>query len=204
MIAIINYGMGNSGSILNMLKKIGVDAIITNRKEDIEFADKIILPGVGTFDHGMSNLYDLGLVDVIKKSVLQQKKPFLGICLGMQLLGRNSDEGKMEGLNLIDFENKKFSFENTSRFKIPHMGWNIVKFNFDDPIFNNIEEIQRYYFVHSYHAVCDKNENSLISCNYGYEFTAAVKKDNIYGVQFHPEKSHKFGMKILENFARRV
>jgi len=200
MIAVINYGMGNAGSILNMLKKIGAEAIITDKIEEINNADKIILPGVGTFDNGMSNLHDLGLVEVIKTEILEKKKPFLGICLGMQLLGRRSEEGQMEGLNLIPFETKKFSFDSSLNLKIPHMGWNIVKFNMDDPLFINIEGTQRYYFVHSYHAVCDSSENSLISCNYGYEFTAAVKKDNVYGVQFHPEKSHKFGMKLLENF----
>ena len=200
MIAVINYGMGNVGSIVNMLKKVGAEAIITNKKEEIQNADKIILPGVGTFDSGMTNLHDFGLVDVIKKEVLENRKPFLGICLGMQLLGRCSEEGKMEGLNLIPFESKKFSFSNDLNLKVPHMGWNIVKFNINDLLFHGIEGTQRYYFVHSYHAVCDYAENSLISCDYGYEFTAAVKKDNIYGVQFHPEKSHKFGMKLMENF----
>lgn len=200
MIAVINYGMGNSGSILNMIKKIGADAIITNKKEEIQKADKIILPGVGTFDNGMSNLCDLGLTEVIKNVVLKERKPFLGICLGMQLLGRSSEEGSMKGLNLIPFESKKFSFDSSLNLKIPHMGWNIVKFNMNDPLFANIKGTQRYYFVHSYHAVCDFAENSLISCYYGYKFTAAVKKDNIYGVQFHPEKSHKFGMKLMENF----
>lgn len=200
MIAVINYGMGNTGSILNMLKKIGVEALTTDKIEIIQKADKIILPGVGTFDNGMQNLHDLGLVEAIKTELLENKKPFLGICLGMQLLGRNSEEGQMEGLNLIPFENKKFAFNSSLNLKIPHMGWNIVNFNTDDPLFDGITEVQRYYFVHSYHAVCDNAENSLISCNYGYDFTAAVKRDNIYGVQFHPEKSHKFGMKLIENF----
>lgn len=200
MIAVINYGMGNTGSILNMLKKIGVEAISTDKIEDIRKADKIILPGVGTFDSGMSNLHELGLVESIKTEILDKRKPFLGICLGMQLLGRSSEEGQMEGLNLIQFDNKKFSFDSSLNLKIPHMGWNIVKFNKEDQLFTGIIGTQRYYFVHSYHAVCDHAENSLISCEYGYEFTAAVKKDNIYGVQFHPEKSHKFGMKLMENF----
>lgn len=200
MIAVINYGMGNTGSILNMLKKIGAEAISTDKIEIIQKADKIILPGVGTFDNGMSNLYDLNLVETIKTELMVKKKPFLGICLGMQLLGRSSEEGNMEGLNLIPFENKKFSFSNSENLKIPHMGWNIVKFNTDDPLFTSISDVQRYYFVHSYHAVCDSTDNSLISCDYGYEFTAAVRKDNIYGVQFHPEKSHKYGMNLLSNF----
>lgn len=204
MIAVINYGMGNTGSILNMLKKIGAEAITTDKIEDIHKADKIILPGVGTFDNGISNLHALGLVEAMKIEVLENKKPFLGICLGMQLLGRSSEEGQMEGLNLIPFDNIKFSFDSSLNLKIPHMGWDIVKFNTDDQLFTDIKGTQRYYFVHSYHAVCDLVENSLISCNYGYEFTAAVKKDNIYGVQFHPEKSHKFGMKLMENFAGRI
>lgn len=200
MIAVINYGMGNAGSIFNMLKKIGAEAVITNKKEEIKRANKIILPGVGTFDNGMLNLHDLGIVETIKTEVLEKKKPFLGICLGMQLLGRRSEEGREEGLNLIPFESKKFSFDSSLNLKVPHMGWNIVKFNMNDPLFTDIKGTQRYYFVHSYHAICDLAENSLISCDYGYEFTAAVKKDNIYGVQFHPEKSHKFGMKLMENF----
>lgn len=204
MIVVIDYGMGNTGSIINMLKKIDAEAISSNKAEDIQKADKIILPGVGSFDNGMENLHKLNLVKEIQNETIINKKPFLGICLGMQLLGRSSEEGKLEGLNLIPFKNVRFAFKDDINLKIPHMGWNIVSFNRDDLLFCDIKDTQRYYFVHSYHAVCDNPYNSLITCYYGYNFTAAVKKDNIYGVQFHPEKSHKFGMKLMENFVWKI
>ncbi len=205
MIAVIDYGMGNVGSIINMLHKIGAEAILTNALEHIKIADKLILPGVGAFDMGMQRLCDHGLIDIIKEMTLDQKKPLLGICLGMQMLGRKSEEGKSAGLSLIPFDNKRFSFSEDTRLKIPHMGWDVISYyRKEDPLLNKLPNHQRYYFVHSYHAVCDFEENVLMYCDYGYDFAAAVKKDNIYGVQFHPEKSHKFGMALLENFARRV
>jgi glutamine amidotransferase len=205
MIAVLDYGIGNVSSIINMLKKIGAESILTNDFLEIEKADKLILPGVGSFDVGMHKLKDSGLVDVIKKHAVDDQKPLLGICLGMQMLGRMSEEGKGDGLNLIPFDNKRFVFENNSPLKIPHMGWDIVETaQNDDPLIEGLSQLQRFYFVHSYHAVCDDTKNILMSCDYGYKFTAAVKKCNIYGVQFHPEKSHKYGMALLENFARRV
>ena len=215
MIAIINYGLGNLGSIENMLDVIGERSIITGDKGEIDKADKMILPGVGAYDAGMKNLEDHDLVDFIKEQALGGK-PVLGICLGMQLLGRGSEEGKLEGLGLIPFDNKKFNFDlkpgaemfpnapkedyDKSLLKIPHMGWDIVDFKKDVLLLEGIKGRQRYYFVHSYHAVCDSLDNVMMTCDYGYEFAAAVCKDNVYGVQFHPEKSHDFGMKILENF----
>ena len=206
MIAVIDYGVGNVSSIVNMLKKLGITAKLISEKEAISSADKIILPGVGSFDSGMQKLRTSGMLDAIKKHALVDEKPLLGICLGMQMLGRKSEEGLEEGLNLIPFENKRFQFnENTNNLKIPHMGWDIIETKLkDDSMLQDLEPTQRYYFVHSYHAVCDFEENVLMSCEYGYPFAAAVKKKNIYGVQFHPEKSHKFGMALLDNFARRV
>lgn len=206
MIAVIDYGVGNVSSIINMLKKIGVPAIATNQQADIEKATKIILPGVGSFDTGMQKLHHSGLIETIKSLAIEDKKPLLGICLGMQMLGRTSEEGEEKGLDLIPFDTKRFHFdEENSALKIPHMGWDLTRNMLkDDPLVQGIEEIQRYYFVHSYHAVCDKEENVLMTCDYGYPFAAAVKNGNIYGAQFHPEKSHKFGMALLENFARRV
>lgn len=204
MIAIIDSGMGNVGSIANMLKKIGAEAVITNKKEELHEAEKIILPGVGTFDHGMECLREAGLPDIIRSETLENKKPLLGICLGMQLLGKRSDEGKSEGLNLIDFETKAFNIPQEMHLKIPHMGWDVVEFTQKDKILEGITGQQKYYFVHSYHAVCTNKENILMKCDYGYEFAAAVKNGNIYGTQFHPEKSHRFGMRLLENFVRRV
>ncbi|OUQ27974.1 imidazole glycerol phosphate synthase subunit HisH [Lachnoclostridium sp. An131] len=204
MIAVINYGMGNTGSIVNMLHKIGEEAMVTDRADDLEEASKIILPGVGAFDHGIENLYEKDLVSAIRKVTAEKGTPFLGICLGMQLLGNGSEEGNAQGLGLIPFKSVRFGFNEGSGLKIPHMGWDVVKFEMEDKILEGLEGIQRYYFVHSYHAVCENPQNVLMTCDYGYQFAAAVKKNNIYGFQFHPEKSHKFGMKLLENFVRRI
>ncbi|WP_353106629.1 imidazole glycerol phosphate synthase subunit HisH [Acetoanaerobium noterae] len=207
MIAVIDYGVGNVGSIINMLKKIGDTPILAKNASDIKKADKLILPGVGSFDTGMRMLRESGMLDEINNHVTIKEKPLLGICLGMQMLGRQSEEGKLKGLSYIPFDNVKFNFDSleSKEYKTPHMGWNVVKNTIcDDLIVSNIDTIQRYYFVHSYHALCDKEENILMKCKYGYEFAAAVKHNNVYGFQFHPEKSHKFGMTLLENFARRL
>lgn len=202
MIAIVDYGLGNLGSILNMLRTIGEKAVITSDKRVLEAADKIILPGVGAFDAGVENLKARGLFGLLQQQA-GTGKPMMGICLGMQLLGRKSEEGEEEGLNLIPFDNVRFSFQEDCGLKVPHMGWDLVKFAKTDKILDGIENTQRYYFVHSYHAKCDYAKHVLMSCDYGYEFAAAVSCDHIYGVQFHPEKSHDFGMRLLENFAKR-
>lgn len=206
MIAVIDYGIGNVSSIVNMLKKIGIPASLVSNADEISNVDKIILPGVGSFDAGMRKLKTNGLVDAIKKHAIIDEKPLLGICLGMQMLGRSSEEGTDEGLNLIPFENKRFKFNNSiNNLKIPHMGWDLIEVKLkEDLLLQGLGPLQRYYFVHSFHAVCDFEENILMTCDYGYQFAAAVKNKNIYGVQFHPEKSHKFGMALLDNFARRV
>lgn len=202
MIAIIDYGLGNLGSIANMLKVIGEKSLITSDEDEIRKADKLILPGVGAFDAGMANLSRKNLVEVIKEQALSERKPILGICLGMQLLGRRSDEGVLAGLDLIPFDNIRFRLDDTN-LKIPHMGWDVVKLKQEvHPMVKELTGIQRYYFVHSYHAKCDSEKNILMTCEYGYEFAAAVVKDNIYGVQFHPEKSHDFGMALLSNFVK--
>jgi len=207
MVAIIDYGLGNLGSIANMLKAIGEKTIVTSDAEKIHNVERLILPGVGAFDAGKEQLEKRGLDSVIQREVASGK-PILGICLGMQLLGRKSEEGKKAGLGLIPFDNVRFDFSNIDenlrkQLKIPHMGWDIVAFKKNVPLLQDIQGTQRYYFVHSYHAVCDSEENVLMTCDYGYEFVAAVCKDNVYGAQFHPEKSHDFGMKIFENFVRR-
>ena len=202
MIAILDYGIGNLGSIKNMLNKIGAETVIDDSIKEIEQADKLILPGVGSFDNGMRCLREKEFDKVIIEQVCDNKKPILGICLGMQMLGRKSEEGKEKGLDLIPFDNKRFSFADDG-LKVPHMGWNYVDIiNRENNLVKDIEEKQRYYFVHSYHAVCDSRENVLMTCDYGYEFAAAVINGNIYGTQFHPEKSHNFGMKLLENFSK--
>jgi glutamine amidotransferase len=205
VIAVIDYGIGNVGSIVNMLKKIGVSASLASSIDDIQLADKLILPGVGSFDAGMQKLRKSGLKSAIEKHCVEEGKPLLGICLGMQMLGRKSEEGNETGLSLIPFDTKRFRFDERKDLKIPHMGWDVATIELkDDPIVKDLDCKQRYYFVHSYHAVCESKENVLMSCEYGYSFAAAVKHKNIYGFQFHPEKSHKFGMNLLENFARRV
>jgi len=202
MVAIIDYGLGNLGSITNMLKVIGEKSVITNDTKKIENADRIILPGVGSYDAGMKNLYERDLVDFLKDQA-NKGKPILGICLGMQLLGRGSEEGSQKGLGLIPFDNIKFKLTDVDNLKVLHMGWDIVAFRQDIPLLEGIKGTQRYYFVHSYHAVCDDKENIMMTCDYGYEFAAAVCKENVYGVQFHPEKSHDFGMALLNNFVKR-
>jgi len=186
------------------LKKIGSEAAISSSISDIEEAEKLILPGVGNFDQGMRNLEAFGFLPVLKDKVIEKKTPILGICLGMQLFAPKSEEGESTGLGWIDAEVVRFKFDNRERnLKIPHMGWNLVKVEKEDALFGEMYPEPRFYFVHSYHMVC-KNENDiLVKTFHGYEFPAAIRKENIYGVQFHPEKSHKFGMKLLDNFVTR-
>jgi glutamine amidotransferase len=201
MIVIVDYGMGNLGSIKNMVNKIGSEAVITSEHNLIETAEKIILPGVGAFDAGMSNLAQLNLIPLLNKKVLEEKIPVLGICLGMQLFSNNSEEGKLAGLKWIDAETVRFNFTGENlKLKIPHMGWNTVKLCKQSKLTSDIGEEPRFYFVHSYHVQCRNDEDALLKTFYGIEFTSALQKGNIYGVQFHPEKSHKFGMQLLKNF----
>jgi glutamine amidotransferase len=205
MLTIVDYGMGNVGSILNMLKKIGVPARLSCRPEDILSAEKIILPGVGAFDAGMKRLRELDLVSVLEEKVVKQGAPLLGICLGMQLLTESSEEGAEPGLGWIQARTKRFRFdENLRDLKVPHMGWNLVSIRSGRGLFHLATEETRFYFVHSYHVVCDQPQNTLAETTYGYPFVSSFSKDNIFGVQFHPEKSHKFGMQLLKNFTERV
>lgn len=202
MIIIVDYKMGNIGSVVNMLKKIGVKSKLSANPEEILCAEKLLLPGVGSFDSGMRNLQDAGLIEVLNKRVLIDRIPILGICLGMQLLMDNSEEGSLAGLGWINGEVKRFDFGLDDRnLKVPHMGWNIVNPKETHTLFKDFEPEGRFYFVHSYYAKCKYDENILGVTNYGYEFTSCIRKENIFGAQFHPEKSHKFGMKILKNFA---
>jgi glutamine amidotransferase len=192
--------MGNLGSISNMLKHIGAKSTITSDPAAIESAEKIILPGVGHFDKAMYNLKQLELVDVLRKKVLKDCVPVMGICLGMQLLCTSSEEGGMDGLGFIDASVKRFSFSKDNGLKIPHMGWNLVKVEKLSPLMAGTRQDSRFYFVHSYHAVCNDPKDVLSSTQYGYRFTSSVERNNIIGVQFHPEKSHSFGMQLLKNF----
>jgi glutamine amidotransferase len=191
--------MGNLGSIVNMFKKIGVQAVISGKIEDLETADKILLPGVGSFDRAMERIESLGLKAALDHQALVVKKPILGICLGMQLLTRGSEEGKLPGLGWIAADTQRFP--QMPGIRIPHMGWNSVQPVTPSPLTQNLPLESRFYFVHSYRVNVDKEENSLLKCTYGISFDAAIQNENIFGAQFHPEKSHKFGMQLLKNFA---
>lgn len=202
MIAIVDYGMGNLGSIRNMLLYLGVDSEITSDPSRIAAARKLILPGVGAFDRAMTNLRERGLIPVLDGEVLEKGKPVLGICLGMQLLGRRSEEGTLPGLGWIEADTIRFRFDpGLAHLKIPHMGWNRVTVSRSGSIMDHLPPEPRFYFVHSYHVRCDREENVLATASYGFEFHAAVIRGNILGTQFHPEKSHKFGLALLKNFA---
>ena len=198
---IINYDAGNILSVQNMIKKVGFRAEISQDKHTIEQADKLILPGVGHFDYGARQLHALGLWDILQEKVLHQKKLILGICLGAQMMTQSSEEGTEKGLGWIQGKTVRFKAENQS-MKIPHMGWNNVKFGQKDHVLlKDLENEQaRFYFVHKYHFQDVPKDAILTTTQYGYEFTSGFAQDNIMGVQFHPEKSHKFGMTMLKNF----
>jgi glutamine amidotransferase len=204
MVVIIDYEVGNLTSIKKMLKKAGcADVLISSKPEDILKATKLILPGVGHFDYGMRKLHSSGLVELLNKRVLEDKIPILGICLGAQLLTRGSEEGSQKGLGWVAADTVKFdSSKLDQNLKIPHMGWSEVTYKADAPLFTDMPEDSRFYFVHSYHITCDNTEDIGVTTKYGYEFVAGVVKDNIMGMQFHPEKSHKFGMQLLSNFIK--
>ena len=202
MIVIIDYGMGNVGSILNMLRKIQVPAAISRRSDDIYRADKLILPGVGAFDEGMANLRHFGLTSVLCEVVQQKETPILGICLGMQLMTRGSAEGKTEGLGWLRASTVRFEDDITGRLKVPHMGWNTLTARKNSPLIRDLAEDWRFYFVHSYHVVSDCPGDVLTVTSHGQEFVSALEHGNISCVQFHPEKSHKYGMRLLGNFAK--
>jgi glutamine amidotransferase len=194
--------MGNLGSIRNMLSRLGVESIISKDLDAIQNADKLILPGVGAFDNAMINLDRLGIIPVLNSAVLKKKIPILGICLGMQLFSKRSEEGTLPGFGWIDGETIRFNFDSCNpHLRIPHMGWNTIVVKQSGSIVDNIGDEPRFYFVHSYHVCCRDESNILATTTYGIEFHSAVIQDNIIGTQFHPEKSHKFGMQVLRNFA---
>ena len=181
---------------------MGGEIVVSNKYSDIKKAEKLVLPGVGSFGKGMENLKKFDLISVLKDQVLMGNKSFLGICLGMQLLFENSEEdGFVEGLGFINGEVKKFNFDSGAELKIPHMGWNnIFGESFDSiKIFEGVKENSNFYFVHSYHASLSEDIDCVYT-DYGYNFVSAIQKNNIYGTQFHPEKSQKEGLKIISNF----
>ena len=200
MIIIVDYGMGNLGSIVNMLKKIGAKGKVSSDLDEISKASKLLLPGVGAFDNAMQKINDAGMVEILNSKALVEKIPVLGICLGMQLLTERSDEGKLPGLGWIKGQTLSFRNVVPPQTRIPHMGWNTVKRNTESALTKNLNEESKFYFVHSYYVKCEEDKNSILKTNYEIEFDSAIQKENIFGAQFHPEKSHKFGMQLFDNF----
>lgn len=199
-IAIIDYGMGNLFSVRKVLESLGVHVIITNDPEKILAADKLILPGVGHFGKAMENLKRLNLIETLNTAVLQNKTPILGICLGMQLMAKRSEEGDTEGLGWFDAEVVKFNVKDQLRFKVPHVGWNCVEVNMLSKLMSNIDDTAEFYFVHSYYMKLNDPAETLNTTVYEEAFTSAIEKGNIFGVQYHPEKSHDVGEVLLANF----
>jgi imidazole glycerol-phosphate synthase subunit HisH len=193
-IVIVDYGMGNLGAIHNMIKKVGGKSIISNDPQIIKTATKLILPGVGSFDEAMKNLNELDFINLLNEKA-NEGIPILGICLGAQLLTESSEEGKLPGLGWI--KGKTIRFPNTN-LKVPHMGWNYI-IKKENSIFYNLPEPSRFYFVHSYYIKAEQ-QDIIAECDYGIRFAAGIHKNNIYGLQFHPEKSHNFGKIVMKNF----
>lgn len=203
MITIIDYGVGNIFAFQNVFKRLNIPCRIAKCKEDLEKVDKLILPGVGHFDHAMSQLNNSGMRKRIDELVLVEKKPVIGICVGMQMMAKKSDEGTLDGLGWIDANVKKFD-ELTIPYhaKLPHMGWNNVSHNAYHPLFKGLELESIFYFLHSFYFHCRDEKNIISTTDYGINFASSVQKENIFGVQFHPEKSHSNGEKLLENYAK--
>lgn len=200
MVSILNYGFGNIASISNMLKKIGASNKVISTAKEIDEATTLILPGIGKFDHAIKQIETLGLLDTLNNAALVRRIPILGICLGMQLMTNVSEEGQLPGLGWVDASTCRLDGEKY-KIRVPHMGWNLVKVKKYMGCFLEQEfEEQKFYFVHSYAVYCKNPEDILMTTNYGEEFVSAFAKDNIVGVQFHPEKSHKFGASFLRYF----
>jgi glutamine amidotransferase len=199
MITIVDYGMGNLGSLKNMFKRIGVNVLVESDPNKLAIADKLILPGVGSFDAAMSRINSSsGLREILEQKANVEKVPILGVCLGMQLLTLSSEEGELPGLGWIPAQTTRFPIK--GGLKVPHMGWNVALPSKENKLFVGIVREPRYYFVHSYLVKVEDPEHSLMQTHHGVDFDSAIGRDNIYGVQFHPEKSHRFGKQILKNF----
>lgn len=203
MITIIDYGVGNIFAFQNVYKRLNIPIKIAKTQEDLADAEKLVLPGVGSFDYAMVQLNASGMREKLDNLVLEKKVPIIGICVGMQMMGNRSDEGKLEGLKWINAEILKFDESLIQqRTKLPHMGWNDVTPIINHPLFIGLEKEAIFYFLHSFYFKCNNPEDSIAVSDYGLSFSAAVNKDNIYGIQFHPEKSHQYGEKLLYNFAK--
>lgn len=201
MIAIVDHGYANILSVDRMLRRLNHIPLIVDRPEDIRRAEKVILPGVGSFDGPMRRLKELGLIDALNEHALQRGRPILGICVGMQIMTKGSEEGDAQGLGWIDAECRRFRPPAQERLRVPHMGWNKVSIAPRADLFTPFGDEAKFYFVHSYHVDLNDRSVNAATCHYGVDFCASFQKDNIFGVQFHPEKSHRFGMGLLKAFA---
>ena len=199
-IVIVDYGTGNLNSVHKSLDRLGVDSIISSDPNDIDSADKLILPGVGHFGNAMANLRELNLLDALHEAVLVKQKPILGICLGMELMANRSEEGNVAGLGWIDAEMIRFNISNKKRYKVPHIGWNKIWIKKNSLLMKNVSESSEFYFVHSYHLKINNQSDTLNETQYELIYPSAIEKDNIFGVQYHPEKSHDAGEQLLRNF----
>jgi glutamine amidotransferase len=203
MITLIDYGVGNIFAFQNVYKRLDIPTKIAKTATDLLNAEKLILPGVGSFDYAMGQLNASGMREKLDELVLEKKVPVIGICVGMQMMGNRSDEGKLEGLKWIDSEILKFDESIIQqRTKLPHMGWNDVTPVKNHPLFIGLEKEAIFYFLHSFYFKCNNPTDSIAVSEYGLSFSSAVNRDNVYGIQFHPEKSHQFGEKLLHNFAK--
>jgi len=201
MITVVDYRMGNVGSIANMIRKVGGQALVTSDPGEIRKADKLILPGVGHFGRGIVNLHELGLAPVLDELARDRRVPVLGICLGMQLMCRTSEEADRPGLGWIEADVRKLDVSAEPSAKVPHMGWNVARAVRPSALFDvQPAEPQRFYFVHSYHVACADPADVLTVTRYAGEFCSSFARDNLWGVQFHPEKSHAFGMELFRRF----
>jgi glutamine amidotransferase len=202
MIVIVDYGLGNLGSIVNMFKRLGIEAIVSSDPSTVKTASRLVLPGVGAFDHGMKNLRSRELEGPLTER-MNAGAPILGICLGAQLMTRGSEEGSEPGLGWLDIATVRFDHKRCAReLKVPHMGWSDVVIERATPLFPDPQEQARFYFVHSYHFVCDSPDEVATTSTYGYSFASSFARRNVFGVQYHPEKSHRFGMTLLKRFSQ--
>lgn len=202
VIVIVDCGIGNLGSVLNMFRRIGVPAVVTGDPAVVAEAERLVLPGVGAFDHGMKSLRQSGLIPTLERRVLRERTPILGICLGLQLFMQGSEEGVEPGLGWLHGRTVRFRLSEPRHqgLRVPHMGWNTVK-PAQPGVWPSLSDGPRFYFVHSYHIECDDEGDVLATARYGYDFAVAARRGNVMGVQFHPEKSHRYGMAVLRDFA---
>jgi len=202
LIAIVNYGLGNIHAIATIYKRLNIAACIVSSPDELRDAEKIILPGVGAFDWAMAQLNDSGMREVLEELVVDRKTPALGICVGMQMMSKRSDEGVLDGLGWIDAEVKKIDLTTfAQQTHLPHMGWNDVRPTGNSSLFRRLESGARFYFLHSYFFLPNKEDQILAVTDYNGPFASSVQDGNVYGVQFHPEKSHQWGIQLLKNFA---